>query len=57
MFFGYNMKSGRGTFIIRHFKQNGFITGQSIGSYSKEAYIFETDYISNIQFENYSMKM
>ncbi len=53
MFFGYNMGSGRGTYIIRYFKQNGFITGQSMGSCSKETYIFGNNYTSNLQFENY----
>ena len=48
MFFGYNMKSGRGTYIIRHFKQNGFITAQSMGSCNKESYIFGRRFIKKL---------
>ena len=53
MFFGYIIKSGREIYIIRHFKQNGFITGQSMGCCSKESYVFGTHFIGKLRFENF----
>ena len=38
MFYGYSMKSQKGTHNIRYFKKNGFITGHEVDMCNKEQY-------------------
>lgn len=53
MFYGFPMNKGKGTYFIREYKQNGFITAQSLGSCSKESFLFSNHYNLYLQHENY----
>ena len=50
MFYGKSMYSKSGTHILKHFHDNGFITGHSNNFCSRELYDIEKGYIENITF-------
>ena len=53
MFYGFPMNKGKGTYFIREYKKNGFITAQSLGSCSKESFLFQDRFHRYLQHENY----
>jgi len=50
MFYGKSMYTKSGTHILKHFHENGFITGHSNNFCSRELYDIEKGYIENITF-------
>lgn len=53
MFYGQSMFHKNGTNIIRHFKERGFIIGQSNNICSRELYDLEDGYIEDMDWESY----
>ena len=53
MFYGFPMNMEKGTYFIREYKQNGFITAQSLGSCAKESFLFQDRFHRYLQHENY----
>jgi hypothetical protein len=53
MFYGQSMYNKNGTHLIKHLKQNGFITGQSNNICERELYDIEDGYIENVEWSSF----
>ena len=55
MFYGEKMdpETSNGTFIIKHMKERGYITGQSINLCSRELFVTMNNCLNNVEFSDF----